>query len=87
MRLIRIIFVVLMAVTMVAWVAGEDVRESDTALERCEMLQGARFEVPSQRTLPVERTSSLATLYKVGSPASAEVSTHLTLLSSCILRC
>jgi len=72
---------------MVAWVAGEDVRESDAAFERCEMLQGARFEVPSQRTVPVERTSSLATQYKVGNPASADASTHLTMLSSCILRC
>jgi hypothetical protein len=87
MKVIRIILVVLMALTMVAFVAGEDLRESDTAFDRCEMLQGARFEVPSQRALPVKRSSSLATLYKVGSPASAEASTHLTLLSSCILRC
>ena len=87
MKLIRIILVVLMALTMVAWVAGEDIRESDTAFSRCEMLPGAQFPALSQRALPLSRFGSFSTKHKVGSPASAEASTHLTLLSSCILRC
>jgi hypothetical protein len=88
MKFIRILLVGVMAFTMVAWVAGEDVRESDAAFNRCEMLQGAKFQAPSQRVLPVVRSSSFSTQYRIESPASAEVSaTHLTLMSNCILRC
>ncbi len=84
----RAFLVVLMALTMLAWVAQEDIREDDTVFNRCEMLQRARFQVLGQCVPRVSRGSSFTTQSKTGKSASAEVSTkHLTLLSSCILRC
>jgi len=91
MKLIRIFLVVLVALTMFAWVAQEDVRDTDETFSRCEMLQGwSQQQALNQRTASVIEISSFTRRYKNINMASVEVSTpHLTMLSlvSCILRC
>ena len=89
MNLIRILLVVLMALTMFVWVAQEEAWETDETFSRCEMLQGSQPQALGQRTASVIEISSFTRQYKNINLDSAVVSTHLTmlLLASCILRC
>ncbi len=90
MKLIRIFLVALVALSMFAWVAQDDVRETDETFSRCEMLQGPQQPPPTQLTASVIKISSVIGRDKNKNLASAVVSTpRLTMLSlaSCILRC
>jgi hypothetical protein len=90
MKLIRIFLVTLVALTMFAWVAQEDVRETDETFSRCEMLQGPQQPPPNQLTASVIEIGSVTRRYINKNLASAVVSTPrptMLSLASCILRC
>lgn len=79
-----------MALIAFAWVAQEDVEESDTTFSRCEMLQESEAKVLNRPTATVIRIDTFTQRYKNKKSALVRASIPyriMPLLAGYVLRC